>query len=510
MALSFMAFPTALVGKALIYSLATFAGPAPAVHADTASALDTAIAHITTDTGDFAPGHTSLTHYNTPQLCVAAVLHTHWITRRSVDAQMLDVQLQKTPLHDTLPAAAIDLARRCVANFSVTTTLPRDLPELMQLALAANQDSMAAQVVARQLSLASSAAERDSILSGAIETYRTAEPARLAAATALVDRVAETGDAGRRWQLGELERLMSFSQKAWDTASVTRFATRIIDTVNMTPHTHRARLAWVVMDAYRALAEQMYLQSPDSLRPLAQRARQTWADFATPLDTLDRQAMQWDANKSASVEDYMHWLSPVRGMEKTAGVAYPALQASYWFPGKPAAGSPRLVLFSEVHGVLRGGCLTGEIELLYNPSQYCWPFYERIRTLSAKYGAGLQIVLVAITHGNAIRSLPLPPQKEAERLRWYLLDYLKLPVTLAIIDRPVGVLPAPDGRQWRPSVCDSSDPDTDTSATACQYLRPGAVLLNGKGEGVPLWGPEAQQDLIIDRQVSQWKIQQTR
>jgi hypothetical protein len=115
----------------------------------------------------------------------------------------------------------------------------------------------------------------------------------------------------------------------------------------------------------------------------------------------------------------------------------------------------------------------------------------------------LQIVLAAVTHGTAIRSLALSPQEEAERLRWYFLDYLKLPVTLAVVERPVGSLPAPDGRQWRPRLCDRSDPDADMSVAACKYLSLSAVLLDRNGASVPLWGPEAQRDLIIDEQVSQ-------
>jgi hypothetical protein len=520
MALSFMAFPATIAGNALTYALALFTGPTLAVYRDTTSAVDTtidttvdtavdtALAHITTDTGDFAPGRTTFSRYNTPQFCLGAVQNARWVARRDVASQLADGKLQQTPLRDTLPTVAVDVARACATTFSVTTTPPRDLPDLAQLALAANQDSMAVHVVTRQLSLVSNARARDSVLTAAMELYLTAEPARLAAATALVDRVAEPGDAGRRWQLGALTRLLTFSEQAWDTSSTTRFATQIVDTVTATPAAHRARLAWIVMKAYKALAAQAYLHSPDSLRGIAQRARQTWHDFATPLDTMDKKAMAWDSTRSAPVEDYVQRLSPVSGMGESTGAAYPALQASYWFPGPPPADSPRLILSTEVPGVLHGGCLTGELELLYDPARWCLPFYERIRSLATQYGSRLQIVLVAVTHGTTIRSLPMSPKEEAERLKWYLLDYLKLPVTLAVIERPVGSLPAPDRRQWRPSVCDRNDPDADMSVAACKYLRPDAVLLDRNGTSIPLWGPEAHQDLIIEQQVSGTQVSQ--
>jgi hypothetical protein len=72
-----------------------------------------------------------------------------------------------------------------------------------------------------------------------------------------------------------------------------------------------------------------------------------------------------------------------------------------------------------------------------------------------------------------------------------------------VIERPVGTFPAPDGRQWRRSICSQSDPESDMSEIACKYLKEAYVLLDRHGKRVPFWGPEAEQDQIIEQQVSQ-------
>lgn len=512
-----MFLPSSFVETALPYFLSALftVHPSPA-SVDTTSArdttfdtaldtaLDTVLARSTTDTGDFARGRVTFTRYTTPQLCVGAVHDAHWLAERSVAAQLAARKVERMHGRDTLPASAVGVAQRCLASLPVSATLPRDLPDLLQLAVAARQDSVAQHVIARQLSLVPNAAGRDSVLRAAMKIYLAAEPARLSEAAALVDRVAESGEAGARWRIDVLGYLLQFAVQSWDRPAMTRFANRMIDDIHALPSTHRAKLAGPMMDAYNALGMVGYLHGPDSLRAVATRARATWHEFAAPFDSVDRQTMQWDVAQSASVDAYVQRLSPAPVLESAATSVYPEVHVSYWFPKPPPSGTTRLFISAEIPGSLPGGCKIGELELLYDPAQLCYPFYERIRDLAARYGArGSQVVLLAVTSGQAIRSLPLPPQQEAMRLKWYFLDYLKLPVTLGVIERPVGALSAPDGRQWRPSLCQEGDPDTDMSVNACKYLRPGYVLLDPRGKSVPLWGPEAEQEHIIEQQVSQ-------
>jgi hypothetical protein len=508
-----MFLPAAFTGKALTYSLfGLFTVHPPPASADTTPAENTARDTVfnTTragspiDTGDFFPGRTHFTRYNTPQLCVGAVQNERWLAQRSIEAQVAVKAVERVHGRDTLPAAVIDVARRCLASLSVDATLPADLPDLLQLAVAANQDSVATAVIARHLSLVSNPVARDSVLRVAIEIYLSAVPVRLSEAAALVDRVAEPGEAGKRWQIDVLDNMLYTAMQAWDQPAMVQFANRMIDNIHALPPRRRAKLTRPMFDAYRALGMVAYLQGPDSLRAVAARERTLWHEFVAPFDSVDRDMMQWDVAQSASVDDFVQKLSPIPAQESAATSVYPAVQAAYWFPKPPPSGTTRLFISAEVPTGLSDACKISELALLIGPADDCYPYYERIRTLAARYGArGLQIVLLAATSGQAIRSLPLTPAEEAQRLKWYYLDYLKLPVTLGVIERPVSALPAPDGRQWRPRICDPEDPDADMSVTACKYLRFDQVLLDRHGKEVRLWGPDAQRDHIIEQQVSQ-------
>ena len=54
-----------------------------------------------------------------------------------------------------------------------------------------------------------------------------------------------------------------------------------------------------------------------------------------------------------------------------------------------------------------------------------------------------------MTKGNAVRSVALPPTAEADSIAWFLRDYLKLPVTVAVVEDSIEQLPAPDGRRYK-------------------------------------------------------------
>ena len=486
------------MGLSTLLIVATLAGPLSA-HGDSTVQADTSLAGITTDTGDFARGRTSFARYSTPQLCRAAAKNSQRIAQRTIPVRTAAERLSAAPTVETLPTAVVEIARRCASSFSVRTVPPRDLPELLLLALDANQDALVLQVLERQLSLVSTPVARDSVLLVAMHAYLNAQPPRIDAAAALVDRVAEGGGAGRRWRLGALTSLLEFSKQSWDRPATSRFANRILDEIHALPPAQRQGLAGPLMTAYSALGMVAYLGSPDSVRAIAQRARQDWLQFPTPTDSLDRGSVSWDLTRTASVDAYVTALSPVPRSGDTSTSAYPRLDTPYWFPNPLPSGAFRLVISSETAGLIPGDCLVGDVDILYDPVGRCFPFYERIRDLAARYQPrGLQIVLLAMTHGQAIRSLPLTPEQEVARLKWYFLDYLKLPVTLAIAPRPVYTLSDADQRQWRRSACESSDPETDTSTVACKYINEEMVFLGPQGERIPLWGPASQQDHILD------------
>jgi hypothetical protein len=69
-----------------------------------------------------------------------------------------------------------------------------------------------------------------------------------------------------------------------------------------------------------------------------------------------------------------------------------------------------------------------------------------IRHLRQRFGDTLDIVIYTPTVGFFRDSRPLSPTEEAEKLRWYYLDYLKLPIS-ALAVRETKFTKRPDGRR---------------------------------------------------------------
>ena len=121
----------------------------------------------------------------------------------------------------------------------------------------------------------------------------------------------------------------------------------------------------------------------------------------------------------------------------------PRWRATYWFPKKPdhwPPGSGALSLIVNGRNDPHKDTHTEDLPFLTNADIHRW---------AERYGArGLSITLVANTYGFAVRSVALPPAAEADSLKWYFLEYQKLPVTLAVIQDSVLQWPTPDGRRF--------------------------------------------------------------
>jgi hypothetical protein len=75
-----------------------------------------------------------------------------------------------------------------------------------------------------------------------------------------------------------------------------------------------------------------------------------------------------------------------------------------------------------------------------------FPDYAVMRRLQAKYaGRGVQFVIMTFTAGSFRDHLLPRPAQEADALKGWFLDYLKLPVTLAVEQSQFGFLQ--DGRR---------------------------------------------------------------
>lgn len=457
-----------------------------------AGVVPTAPVHF--DTGDFAPKRTLLAHHNTPHLCLAAVRTVEWEERRTYAEQIADIRQHEAPLTDTLPTRATAVARECLAQFAKRNVPPYDLRDLFRLALSAGEDTLAHTIADRWIASRSTPGERDALLVLIDSLYLTARPSRAAAAALLFDRVTSNGPTRAETRLRLARQLLQFWTDVYDPARMRQWSDQVLSVLENAPEHPLYAGDWSVVEAFRARNKIAYAQNLDSAGALAEQARQVWAKI--PRDTLAN-VLPWNPT-TASIENIQQLLSPI---DAGAGVAvnalYPPLTAPYWFPAKPEPGTVTLVVTPSFP------CFIDDVALLALPTQLCMPTYERIRRLAARYTLReLRIVVLLGTQGNAIRSLPLTPEKEVEALRSYLLDYLKLPVTVAIVERPVHQLPAPDLRRWPKAVCNESlGPyyGNDSSVVACRYLAHPLVLLGRRGELIYAGEPSPLFDVVLGR-----------
>jgi hypothetical protein len=93
--------------------------------------------------------------------------------------------------------------------------------------------------------------------------------------------------------------------------------------------------------------------------------------------------------------------------------------------------------------VLYGGwtmrCSRSDWNLLLSPmSAVCAPLRTYLREWTQQYdSADFAITVVDRTSGEAVRSVPLPPQVEADTIGWFYRTYLKSPWTVAVVPRAV-------------------------------------------------------------------------
>lgn len=420
------------------------------------TALPAVLASITTDTGDFAPGHRDFTDYTTPGLCDAAVMETAAVLRNQLQAYLSYDTLRNMPAQDTLPSQAVQVARTCSARFTLANTPQEELGELLSLALAAHNDSLVPRILARRLAAASSPVERALLQRAAVGAslgayvewgIQRAEPAHPGLAEALVAQWDTQPDLDLRF-FGH-EALLAYGVAADDAALVHREAALIStlahqvaeqpnlskgvrDTASRTLHT-----------AYNALAHLAYLQSADSLRAVARQAQQDLRSF--PSDAI---CVGWRPNcRTASVDT----IATMFAWRWEEGPPEPPLQADFWFPPRGAPKSDTLFPTPGKITLLvraQAACALDSDVLLYH--EVCHDLAEHVARWAQRYGPqGVAIVILGSEWGHAFLSGAETAAQEAERLRWYFQDFQQLPVAVAVREPTWKTFPLPDGRRFR-------------------------------------------------------------
>jgi hypothetical protein len=337
--------------------------------------------------------------YSAPDLCYAAVqraLMTEYNTERRDT-------MPYNP-HDTLPTTVVTVAHQCLATQDIAQVKERSLPVLLQVALAANADSLVDSIIRRELALADSASQKAHarVVRGAYEALQAARPMRAAVAA--------------RW--------LAYADSAWPGAVLDRCfmhvqaasaALRQLDLAHFTEHATQAV----------AIAKRTPSEPLDSSEVQQLHLFTVLAEFALKRATMFTEGI---------TDSVIAELAPLMG--GMYGKTIPPLTGQFRFAGSasdqsviPTPGQPSVLFFA-------------------NPrcGAHCYPTYAILRRLRRTFPT-LPILLAATTHGSFRNRPPPSGAQEAEYLRAYYQDELQLPFPLVVDTLPYTFRAAPDGRR---------------------------------------------------------------
>lgn len=369
-------------------------------------------------------GRNDLTRYATPGICLVAVHAMEGAFRR-----LIPDTAPYTPARDTANQATVAFARRCGSRFTDATlpsVPPRELLNLMRLALLGNNDTFAHLVAEHYLKQQKSPDVQGRALVEIDSAYLTARPIRLAAAETVATRLDALGP-GVAYARARVHDLIS--RYAAYTANVDiaeREAGRRWAVESLLTERDRSdgNFSPSITQALNLFGLYLISMSPaDALVRVEQRMKE--AGYPRPTELRD--AIQRFPSLREIVQAHAQFGLPV-----------PSLSASYWFvePGaQSASGGARFPV-------------PGKISLyLYNYEENEFHDVDAIiQRMRRKYGDKLAIVYMMNTQGYFHNSPPLSAAEEAERLRKYVQDDLKLSVTLAVDTLGVQQQRLSDGR----------------------------------------------------------------
>ena len=414
----------------------------------------------TADTGDYASGHRSFARYTTALLCVEAARTEAAYARRTAVLAAAAYTLQYTaPERDTLPARDIRVARTCGARFldqPVSRMAAADLPALFELALFARQDTLAQAILARSAELAPTDTARQHVWLDGLDTLLHAEPARVAAAMALVTQWNRLGRSAVVLQVRSALRLLAFWQDHFDRARMREVAETLLrsDPDPTQPVATKIALLNGHVTAYGALWQLTALDQPDSLAVMGQRVVRDLQRPVWEMPGWQQIPIKWVREFQAARHDAealrafaMEKSDAFRDL-RVDGQPMPPLTVDDWMtpPGvtqrdtvQPIPG--RISLFVR----LNVECYNEALWQFWGTNACTWAVNRLARWQRLYAGAGLQLTVVGYTRQSVLYSGPLASAAQAAPIAWYVQQFAHVPVTVAVQRLKVTRLPVPDG-----------------------------------------------------------------
>lgn len=346
------------------------------------------------------PDHSVFSRYTIPEECLSAVTHSvdsvRWLNRRDT--------LPDNP-GEPLPPAAVTTARQCLAQFTVAKVDTISLRPLRDLAIAANEDSVAAAAVAREYAnnRTRSPEVRGQVLVDAVRANIDAHPARLEAAEKLIKQIDALGLQASLAQLQAHGAMVSYLQREPD--DIARIMAEAKAYQYVVEH---------VPPEIRAADPAMWASGEQFIR-FAQVAMTELRD-GPAAGLAEMQSRGWTAGT-------------------VLGQRAPVISGSYWFnradstQPRPRPGRVSIVVFVDA--------LCGE---------RCMPYQATMRRL-ARAHPEVEFTLVAQTRGYYRGVLTTRAADEADLNHKYLSELRQLPGALAIDSTPFTRFTAPDNRR---------------------------------------------------------------
>ena len=405
-------------------------------------------------------GHRSFARYTAPLFCVeAARTEIAYARRMAVVAAVAYTLQHTTPEQDTLPARVTRVARACGARFldqPVSRMDTADLPALFELALLAHQDTLAQAILARSATLAPTDAARQHVWLDGLDTLLHAEPARVAAATALVAQWNRLGRPALLLQLGGAAHLLAFWQQHFDRVRMRAEAEALLQLEPDTTQPLATRIALLSdhIFAYGALWQLAAVDYPDSQAVVGHRVVQDLQRTVWDMPGWQQIPIRWVREFQAvhhnadSLRAFAIERSDAFRNLRVDGQSMPRLTADFWLmPASATEGDTVRPTPGRVSLFVRPDIVCYN-DVLYESwgDRTCTPEMDRLARWQQLYaGAGLQITVVGYSTWGALYSGPLAPKAQAAAIAWYVHQFASLPVPVAV--QPLGVrrLPAPDG-----------------------------------------------------------------
>lgn len=449
----------------LVFMLPLPAWSAPSQQGDTLAAR---LATITTDTGDFAPGHRDFSRYDNPGLCLAAAQVTHAQFQGSIATQ---------ELQDTLPAgdtigigATMPVARACGQRFRLATTPTPALGALFNLAIYEGDDTLALQALAK--GVATHPKLQDELVTTGIQTaLQFGRPA-------LAEAILKHAETPAGWP-GSSHEPITTGARLQAYFQLRLYSTNTGDTVRARQiNEHIATLAAqdtdkgegypYVRGAYVYRMREATMMHVDSVTAVARRAQAQLRQYGETdqVRTAFDRYVDWGALPVDSVIDHLapDWYVSYR--QHWGHTRSPQLTADYWFPAPgAAAGDTVFPVRGKVNIICTGGYPMDSWQETFNHHMLGSGYQQttQLKRWLSMYGSqGLTVAVVRSVreHGGSLFEigregrgawpndiLPVEPAEAAKIWRWYDQTYHQLPVPVAIQTVHVTQwLPQPDGR----------------------------------------------------------------